>query len=145
MGFMLIRKADKSTEVGNLPSQQLLADMGKYMEVMGEAGILLAGEGLQPSSKGSRVKFSNGKPTVIDGPFINWVKRWPASDSDGNVEIEIRQHFELSLLPKCAKPKKRCAFSAKKRSSLASARPQYFSLPCRFYPGPFDIPLEAQK
>jgi len=113
--FMLIRKADNSTEAGTLSSQQFIADMGKYKEEMGKDGILLAGEGLQPSSKVSRVKFSSGKPTVIDGPFaetkeliagftliqvksrqeaIDGVKPWPASDSDGNVEIEIRQLFE---------------------------------------------------
>jgi hypothetical protein len=61
MRFLLIRKADKSTEAGVMPSQQLLTDMGKYMQEMSKAGILLAGEGLQPSSKGSRVKFSSGK------------------------------------------------------------------------------------
>jgi hypothetical protein len=116
MRFLLIRKADKSTEAGVMPSQQLLTDMSKYMQEMSKAGILLAGEGLQPSSKGSRVKFSSGKPsTVIDGPFaetkeliagfsmiqvkskqeaIEWVKRWPTLDADGNVEIEIRQLFE---------------------------------------------------
>ncbi len=115
MRFMLIRKADKSTEAGVMPSQQLLADMGKYMEEMANAGILLSGDGLQPSSKGCRVKFSGGKPTVTDGPFIetkeliagfsmirvnsrqeaiDWVKRWPTSDANGNVEIEIRQLFE---------------------------------------------------
>jgi hypothetical protein len=115
MRFLLIRKADKSTEAGVMPSRQLLTDMGKYMQEMCKAGILLAGEGLRPSSKGSRVKFSSGKPTVIDGPFaetkeliagfsmiqvkskqeaIEWVKRWPALDADGHVEIEIRQLFE---------------------------------------------------
>jgi len=115
MRFMLIRKADKSTEAGALPSQRLLTEMLNYMEEMGKEGILLAGEGLQPSSKGFRVKFSSGKPTIIDGPFtetkeliagftmiqvnsrqeaIDWVQRWPTSDGDGNVEIEIRQLFE---------------------------------------------------
>jgi hypothetical protein len=110
---MLIRKADKSTEAGAMPSQQLLTKMLNYMGEMGKEGILLAGEGLQPSSKGARVKFSSGKPTVIDGPVtetkeliarftmiqvnsrqeaIDWVKRWPTSDGDGNVEI--RQLFE---------------------------------------------------
>jgi hypothetical protein len=112
---MLIRKADNSTEAGALPGQRLLTEMHNYMGQKGKAGILLAGEGLQPSSKGPRVKFSSGKPTVIDGPFtetkeliagftliqvnsrqeaIDWVKRWPTSDGDGNVEIEIRQLFE---------------------------------------------------
>lgn len=113
MRFMLIRKADKNTEAGVLPSEELLEAMGKYNEELLKAGVLLAGEGLQPSSKGARVKFSDGKPTVIDGPFteakeliagftlieaqskeeaIEWVKRWPSLD--GDVEIEIRQVFE---------------------------------------------------
>ena len=69
MRFMLIRKADKDTEAGVMPSQELLDQMGKYMEDMTRAGVLLAGEGLQPTSKGARVMFSKGKPTVIDGPF----------------------------------------------------------------------------
>jgi hypothetical protein len=115
MRFMIIRKADKDTEAGVMPSEQLLADMMKYNEEMVKAGVMLAGEGLHPSSKGARVKFSNGKPTVIDGPFtetkeliagfsmidvasrdaaLDWMKRWPASDANGNVELELRQVFE---------------------------------------------------
>jgi len=115
MRFMIIRKADKDTEAQVMPSTELLAAMGKYMEDMGKAGILLGGEGLKPSAQGARVKFSNGKPRVIDGPFteakeliagyclinvkskaeaLEWVKRWPALDGDGNVELEIRQIFE---------------------------------------------------
>jgi hypothetical protein len=115
MRFMILRKADKQTEAGVMPSEQLLAAMGKYMEEMVKAGVMLGGEGLQPSAKGARVKFSRGKPAVIDGPFteakelvagycliqvksrdeaIDWVKRWPALDGDGEVEIEIRQVFE---------------------------------------------------
>jgi hypothetical protein len=115
MRFMILRKADQNTEAGVMPSEQLLADMGQYNEELVKAGVMLAGEGLQPSAKGARVKFSGGKPTVIDGPFaeakeliagftmievsskeeaIEWVKRWPASDADGEVELEIRQVFE---------------------------------------------------
>jgi len=115
MRFLILRRADKDTEGGVMPSEKLFAAMGKYMEDMGKAGILLAGEGLHPTSKGARVKFSGGKPTLIDGPFIEtkeliagysmievkskqdaleWVKRWPAIDGDGNVELEIRQVFE---------------------------------------------------
>jgi len=115
MRFMIIRKADKDTEAYVMPTERLLAEMGKYMEEMASAGILLAGEGLHPSSKGSRVKFSGGKPSVIDGPFaetkeliagysliqvnskeeaVEWAKRWPALDGDGDVELEIRQVFE---------------------------------------------------
>jgi hypothetical protein len=116
MRFMIIRKADKNTEAGIMPSEQLLAAMGKYNEELVKAGALIDAAGLQPSSKGARVKFSRGKPTVIDGPFIEtkeliagysiiqvkskeeaieWVKRWPSLDGGGNAEIEIRQMFEL--------------------------------------------------
>ena len=115
MRFMILRKADQNTEAGALPSEKLLAAMGQYMEEMVKAGILLAGEGLRPTSDGVRVKFSRGKPSVTDGPFaeakelvagwsliqvdsleeaINWVKRWPAEDGDGEVEIEIRRLYE---------------------------------------------------
>ena len=115
MRFMIIRKADKDTEAYVMPTERLLAEMGKYMEEMANAGVLLAGEGLHPSSKGSRVKFSGGKPSVMDGPFaetkeliagysliqvnskaeaVEWAKRWPALDGDGDVELEIRQVFE---------------------------------------------------
>ena len=115
MRFMILRMADKNTEAGVMPSEKLFAAMGQYMEDLTKAGVLLAAEGLQASSKGARIKFSRGKPTVIDGPFadakeliagfcliqakskdeaIEWVKRWPALDGDGEVEIEIRQVFE---------------------------------------------------
>ena len=73
MRFMLIRKADEDTEAGAKPSPQVLADMGKYMDEMGKAGIVLAGEGLQPSSMGCRVKFTRGQPAITSityGPFI---------------------------------------------------------------------------
>jgi hypothetical protein len=115
MKFMIIRKADKGTEAGVMPSEALLNAMGKYNEELVNAGVMLAGEGIHPSSKGARVKFSKGKPVVIDGPFteakeliagfsmiqvkskeeaIEWVKRWPSIDGDGEVELEIRQVFE---------------------------------------------------
>lgn len=114
MRFMVIVRADKSTEAGVMPSEKLLTDMGKYNEELVKAGVLLAGEGLQPSSKGARVKFSGNKRTVIDGPFtetkeliagywlfqvkskeeaIEWVKRCP-NPLEGESEIEIRQVFE---------------------------------------------------
>ena len=114
---MSIRKAGKHTESGVMPSEDVLAAMANYNEELVKAGVMLQGEGLQPSSKGARVRFSGGEPTVMDGPFtkvkeliagfsmidvaskeeaIEWVKRWPAIDGDGNVEIEIRQVFELS-------------------------------------------------
>jgi hypothetical protein len=111
MRFMVIVKADKKSEAGVLPSEKELADMGKFNEELVKAGVMLAGEGLQASSKGARVKFTKGKPTVIDGPFaetkelvagfwmwqvkskneaIEWLKRAPFEDA----EVEIRQVFE---------------------------------------------------
>lgn len=114
MRFMILVKADKDTEAGVLPSQELLTEMGKFNEELVKAGVMLAGEGLQPSSKGARVKFSGDKRTVIDGPFteakeliagfwiwqvgskdeaIEWVKRCPMPTL-GEAEIEIRQVFE---------------------------------------------------
>jgi hypothetical protein len=114
MRFMIMVKANKDTEAGVLPSQQLLTEMGKFNEELVKAGVLLAGEGLQPSSKGARVKFSGAKRTVIDGPFaeakeliagfwlidvkskeeaIEWVKRVPNPTGEES-EIEIRQVFE---------------------------------------------------
>lgn len=116
MRFMVMVKADKNTEAGVLPSEELLTAMGKYNEELAKAGVLLAGEGLQPSSKGARVKFSGDKRTVIDGPFteakeliagfwimevrsreevIEWVKRCP-NPTGTESEIEIRQVFEAS-------------------------------------------------
>jgi len=115
MRFMVIVKADKNSEAGILPSQQLLADMGKYNEELVKAGVMLAGEGLQPSSKGARVRFSGDKRTVIDGPFaetkelvagfwiwkvnskqeaIEWLKKCPNPMPGTEPEIEIRQIFE---------------------------------------------------
>lgn len=115
MRFMIIRKADDETEAGVLPSQELHAAMGAYNAELAEAGVLRAGEGLQPSAKGARVKFSGGKPRVIDGPFteskeliagftiievdsyeeaLEWVRRWPSLDGHGEVELELRQIFE---------------------------------------------------
>ena len=111
MRFMVVVKADKNSEAGVLPSKELLAEMGKFNEELANAGVMLAGEGLQASSKGARVKFSGGKRTVIDGPFaetkeliagfwiwqvkskeeaIEWLKRAPFEDT----EVEIRQVFE---------------------------------------------------
>ena len=114
MRFMLIVKADANSEAGVMPSQEMLTEMGKYNEELVKAGVLLAGEGLHPSSKGARVKFSGAKRTVVDGPFpetkelvagfwlievkskeeaIEWVKRCP-NPMQGESEIEIRQVFE---------------------------------------------------
>ena len=115
MRFMIIVKADKNSEAGILPSTELLTEMGKYNEELVKAGVMLAGEGLHPSSKGARVKFSGSKRTVIDGPFsetkeliagfwliqvkskeeaIEWVKRIPNPMPGTESEIEIRQVFE---------------------------------------------------
>ena len=115
MRFMVIVKASKNSEAGILPSPQLLADMGKFNEELMKAGVMLAGEGLQASSKGARVKFSGDKRTVTDGPFaetkeliagfwiwkvkskeeaIEWVKRCPNPMPGTEAEIEIRQIFE---------------------------------------------------
>ncbi|MGI8740116.1 MAG: YciI family protein [Gammaproteobacteria bacterium] len=115
MRFMIIVKATKDSEAGVMPSAQLLADMGKYNEELAKAGVLLAGEGLQSSSYGARVKFSGKKRIVTDGPFvetkeliagfwlwqlksldeaIEWVKRCPNPHPGVESEIEIRQVFE---------------------------------------------------
>lgn len=114
MRFMVIVKASKDSEAGKMPSEQLLAAMGKYNEELAKTGIMRAGEGLQPSSKGARVRFSGKKRTVIDGPFaetkeviagfwiwevkskeeaIEWLKRCP-NPHDEETEVEIRQIFE---------------------------------------------------
>ncbi len=114
MRCMILIKANKDTEAGVLPDEKLLTEMGEYNEELVKAGIMLAGEGLHPTSKGARVKFSGGKRTVIDGPFtetkeliagfwlwqvrsmeeaIEWVKRCPCPH-EGEAEIEIRQVFE---------------------------------------------------
>ena len=120
MIFMVIGKATKETEAGALPDPELLAEYGKYNEELVKAGILLAAEGLLPSSKGARVRFSGGKHTVIDGPFaetkeliagfallqvrsieeaIEWVKRAPACSTEDS-EVEIRQVYEMKdVLP----------------------------------------------
>jgi len=112
--FMIIVKASKDSEAGVMPSEQLLTEMGKFNEELAKAGVLLAAEGLRPSSKGARVRFSGSKRTVIDGPFaetkeliagywlwqvkskeeaIEWVKRYPNPHHEDG-EIEIRQVFE---------------------------------------------------
>jgi hypothetical protein len=114
MRFKVMVKATKDSEAGVMPSRELLAEMGKFNEELVKAGVMLAGEGLQPSSKGVRVKFSGPQRTVVDGPFaetkelvagfwiwevksldeaIEWVKRCP-NPMPGESEIEIRQVFE---------------------------------------------------
>ena len=113
MRFMVLVKADKNSEAGVLPDEKILTEMGKFNEELTKAGVMLAAEGLHPSSKGARVKFSGGKRTVIDGPFtetkeliagfwlwqvrsrdeaVEWLKRAPFDQT----EVEIRQVFEAS-------------------------------------------------
>jgi hypothetical protein len=115
MRFMILLKADKDTEAGVMPSEQLMADMGKFNEELIQAGVMQAGEGLQPTSKGARVRFSGGQVSVTQGPFaqtgellagfwiwkvnskeeaIEWVKKVPMPMASGEAEIEIRQIFD---------------------------------------------------
>jgi hypothetical protein len=115
MRFMVIVKATKSSEAGALPSEELLTEMGNYNEELTKAGVMLAGEGLHPSSKGARIRFAGEKRTVIDGPFaetkelvagfwlwkwasvqeaIEWAKRCPNPMPGEEAELEIRQVFE---------------------------------------------------
>lgn len=114
MRFMVMIKANRQTEAGEMPSEEVLAAMGRYNEELANAGVLLGGEGLHPSSRGARVSFANGQSSVVEGPFaetreliagywlfqtesllqaIEWVKRCPQS-AIGESEIEIRQLFE---------------------------------------------------
>ena len=114
MRFMVLVKANKASEAGILPNEQMLGEMGKYNEELVKAGVMLGGDGLQPSSKGARVRFEGEKRTVTEGPFsetedlvagywvwqcrskdeaIEWLKRAPFTDGE---EVEIRQIYELS-------------------------------------------------
>lgn len=111
---MIIRKADRETEASMMPTQELIDSMMAYNDEMIKAGVMLDGAGLQASSKGARISFAKGKPTVTDGPFteakelvagfsiieveskaeaIEWMKRWPQLDGHGNVRLELRQLF----------------------------------------------------
>ena len=117
MRVMVIVKATKNSEAGKMPSEKLLADMGKFNEELVKAGVMLAGEGLHPSSKGKRIRFAGGKKTVVDGPFaetkeliagywlwqvksieeaIEWARRCPDPMPDEESELEIRPVFEAS-------------------------------------------------
>ena len=125
MRFVVMVKATKDSEAGKMPSTKLLEEMGKFNEELVKAGIMLAGEGLQPSSKGARVRFSGSKRTVIDGPFaeakelvagfwiwqvkskeeaIEWVKRIPNPMPGTESEVEIRQVFEVEDFGAAATP-----------------------------------------
>ena len=127
MRFMVMVKATKDSEAGAMPSQELLTAMGKYNEELVKAGIMLAGEGLQPSSKGARVQFDGTKRTVVDGPFtetkelvagfwlwqvksldeaIEWVKRCP-NPMPGPSEIEIRQVYDMEDFAEALTPEMR--------------------------------------
>jgi|SRR5215203_269991 len=115
MRFMIIRKADPKTEAWAKPSQALVDAMMAYNEEMIRAEVMLSGDGLKPSARGARIKFSRGKPRITDGPFaeskeliagftiiqvatreeaLAWVKRWPVEDGDGEVELELRELYE---------------------------------------------------
>ncbi len=117
MRFMVIRKADPQTEAGMMPTQELIDAMTAYNEEMVRAGVMVAGDGLRPSRDGARVKFRGGKPTIVDGPFaetkelvagysiiqveskaeaLEWLRKWPTLDGNGEVELELRQLYEAS-------------------------------------------------
>jgi hypothetical protein len=125
---MAIVKANKESEAGVMPDPKLLEEMGKFNEELSKAGVLLAADGLQPSSKGARVRFSGSKRTVIDGPFaetkeliagfwilqvkskeeaIEWIKRCPNPFPDGESEVEIRQVSELEDFGTLVSPEQR--------------------------------------
>jgi hypothetical protein len=135
---MVIVKATKNSEAGVMPSEELLTKMGNFNEELVKAGILLAGDGLHPSSKGKRVRFSGGKKTVIDGPFaetkeliagfwiwrvnsieeaVEWVKRCPDPMPGEESEIEIRPFYELEDFGEAVTPKVR-AHEEKLRKEL---------------------------
>ena len=140
MRFMVIVKANKQSEAGILPSREQLAEMGKFNEQLVQAGVMLAGEGLQASSKGVRVRFEGKKRTAIDGPFaetkeliagfwlwqvkskeeaVEWLKRAPF---DGGEEVEIRQVFETAdfgdqMTPELKEQEERLREQAKKQSA----------------------------
>ncbi|MCI0363617.1 MAG: YciI family protein [Phycisphaerales bacterium] len=122
MRFMIVLKGDQDYEDGAMPSEAYFAEMGKFNQQLVQAGLMLAGEGLHPSSKGARIKFSGGKRIVTDGPFaeakeliagfwiwqvtskqeaIDWVKRIPMPAPDTETEVEIRELFETSCSPEC--------------------------------------------
>src|SRR3984885_14609517 len=143
MRFMVIVKADKNSESGVMPSTELLTAMGKFNEEMVKAGVMLAGEGLHPSSKGARIKYSGRERTVTPGPFsatgdlvsgfwliqvksrdeaIEWMKRAPF---DGGAEIELRQVFDAedfgeALTPECANRKP--AFAPRRQENRTTGR-----------------------
>ena len=139
MRFMVLVKADQKSEAGILPDPKLFEEMGKFNEELVKAGVMLAADGLQPSSKGARVKFENGKTFVTDGPFaetkelvagfwiwkvaskqegIDWLKRAPFG---GGAEIEIRQFYEMADLVEAVTPQT-LERDAKLREQIASKK-----------------------
>src|SRR5215218_8179126 len=149
MKFMILVKANNDSEAGVLPDEKLLTDMGRYNEELVKAGVLLAAEGLQPSSKGARVKFSGTKRTVVDGPFaetkeliagfwmiqvkskeeaIEWVKRCPNPMPGAEGEIEIRQVFEAEdfgaeFTPELQEQEQRLRDQMNKKSAKSPGKP----------------------
>jgi len=147
MRFMVIVKATQDSEAGVLPDEKLLADMGKYNEDLVKAGVMLAGEGLQPSSKGARIRFSGTKRTVVDGPFaetkeliagfwlwqcrsmdeaIEWAKRCP-NPTGAESELEIRQVFEqedfgAELTPELREQERRVSAKAAENAQSVERR-----------------------
>jgi hypothetical protein len=142
MRFMVIVKANKDSEAGKLPSAAELAEMHKFNEELVKAGVMLAGEGLQASSKGARVRFENGKKTVIDGPFaetkeliagfwlwqvksreeaIEWLKRAPFREG----EVEIRQVFEASDFGESFPPELQAQEEAMRKRGGYAERPAH--------------------
>lgn len=143
MRFMVLIKANATTEAGEMPDEQLLTEMGKYNEELMNAGIMLAGEGLHPSSKGARVQFSGENRTVTDGPFaetkeliagfwlwqvesldeaVEWVKRCP-NPTGVELEIEIRQIFEASDFGEAFTPELRDAEERLREQLVAKQQP----------------------
>jgi len=146
MRFMVLVKANKDSEAGVLPDKKILTEMGKFNEELAKAGVMLAGEGLQPTSKGVRVRFSGGKRTVIDGPFtetkeliagfwlwqvrskeeaIEWLKRAPFEET----EVEIRQVFEAedfgeALTPELREQEKRLRVQSAQLNKAAKGAKQ---------------------
>jgi hypothetical protein len=141
MRFLVMVKANKDSEAGVMPDERMLSEMGKFNEELVKAGIMLAGEGLQPSSKGSRVKFSRGKsPTVIDGPFaetkelvagfwlwqvkskaeaLEWLKRAPFRDDE---EVELRQIFEAEDFGEALTPELRAQEERLRKQASANQK-----------------------
>jgi hypothetical protein len=141
MKFMVIVKASPQSEAGEMPSEKLMTEMGKFNEELVKAGVLLAGEGLHPSSRGARIKFSGDARTVVDGPFpetrsliagfwliqvkskeeaIEWMKRCP-NPMEGESELEIRQVFEADDFGDAMTPELR-AQEDRMREQIAAAR-----------------------